>query len=174
MVFEQIYTQFSQELFRFIVKKVRDEAIAKDILQDVFLKIIEKSHQLTDKSKFKNWIYRITSNEVTNHYRQQKKLEQLTASLDFEQEDGQSFEPLENCLMGFIDDLPKAEKELIQQVEFDGRSQKEIAAEWGMGYSGVRSKVQRARKKLKERLLACCQQQLRQCGVACDNEGSCE
>ncbi|MGB0525003.1 MAG: sigma-70 family RNA polymerase sigma factor [Flammeovirgaceae bacterium] len=167
MVFEQIYAQFSQELYRFILKRVKDEAVAKDLLQDVFIKIIEKAHQLTDKSKLKYWIYRITSNEITTYYRQQKQQHHLKALVEFEETKEHDLTPLEDCLIGFIDDMQEEEKYLVQQVEFEGRSQKELAEELGLGYSNVRSKIQRARKKLRERLLACCKQQLKQGGVAC-------
>lgn len=170
MVFEQVYTKFSHELYRFILKKVKDEALAKDILQDVFIKFIEKSDQLLDKSKLKYWIYRITSNEITNHYRQQQKTKGLTdfLQIDINTIDEHDITPIENCLVDFIDDMPKQEKYLVRQVEFEGRSQKELAEELQLSYSSVRSKVQRARKKLKSRLLACCKQELKRGGVACD------
>jgi len=173
MVFEQVYTRFNQELYRYIFSKVRDEMAAKDILQDVFVKMIEKSYQLTDQSKFKHWLYRITSNEVNNYFRQQKKHQQLENLLPVVEEPNHSLESLEHCLLEFIADMPEQEQYLVRQVELEGKSQKQLAEELNMTHSSLRSRIQRARQKLKKRLLLCCKQYLTPCDISCNEKDHC-
>ena len=57
---EVLWTEFSRQLKQFILKRVSDEAIAEDILQDVFVKIHANVEALEDTSNLWAWIYQIT------------------------------------------------------------------------------------------------------------------
>ena len=62
---ETIYQRFHQELECFIVKKVKDKSAAKDILQDIFVKIHIHLHTIKDQSKLNAWIYQLTRSSKT-------------------------------------------------------------------------------------------------------------
>ena len=57
------------ELKGFVYKRVRDKALTEDIVHDVFLKVQAKIHQVKDADKLSGWIYQITRNTITDHYR---------------------------------------------------------------------------------------------------------
>jgi len=71
--------------------------------------------------------------------------------------------------------LPPEAREALVLTEYRGLSQRELAEQLGLSFSGAKSRVQRARGKLRELLLACCQVQLdRQGGiVAYQPRGAC-
>ena len=60
------------------------------------------------------------------------------------------------CLRPMIDDLPENYRQAIVLTEYEGLTQKEISQKLGLSLSGAKSRVQRAREKLKGTLLACC------------------
>jgi RNA polymerase sigma-70 factor (ECF subfamily) len=69
---EAIWTKFSPQLKYFILKRVSDESIADDILQEVFKKNHLHIGTLIDDTKVERWIYQITRNTIIDHYRTQK------------------------------------------------------------------------------------------------------
>ncbi len=154
---ETLYHQFHQELERFILSKVKDKAIAKDILQDVFVKIHLHLHTIKDLSKLKAWIYQLTRNTVNDYFRKQKSTtdeeEILTEIADTYLLSEQG---LESCVTPFIAQLPPKYKEALLLTDIKGLSQTELATQLNISYPAAKSRVQRARQKLKTLFTDCC------------------
>ena len=64
---ESIWSDFSKELKGFIIKKVKDEGIADDILQDVFVKIIANKNKVTESHSIQQYVYAMTKNGVYDY-----------------------------------------------------------------------------------------------------------
>src|SRR5260221_11649371 len=60
------------------------------------------------------------------------------------------------CIQEMIDDLPVDYRQALILTEYQGLTQKELAERLGLSFSGAKSRVQRAREKLKQQLLECC------------------
>jgi RNA polymerase sigma-70 factor, ECF subfamily len=68
--FEAVMNDFYVEIFHYIRKMTQNTEDAKDLTQDVFLKIYEKLHTYRpDQASLRTWIYRIAHNVVINHFR---------------------------------------------------------------------------------------------------------
>jgi RNA polymerase sigma-70 factor, ECF subfamily len=67
---------------------------------------------------------------------------------------------LAQCILPMVNQLPIDYREAIQMAEFKRLTQKEIAQKQGLSLSGAKSRVQRGRKLLKEKLLDCCRIEL--------------
>jgi RNA polymerase sigma-70 factor (ECF subfamily) len=67
-----IWIDLNEELYKFILGKVKDEQTSKDIHQEVFLKIQTKIHQLKQTSKLTSWVYQITRNSIIDYFRKEK------------------------------------------------------------------------------------------------------
>jgi RNA polymerase sigma-70 factor (ECF subfamily) len=155
----QIWDQFSERLYNFILSKTDNEEVAKDILQEVFIKIHTKLETLNDKSSLTAWLFTITRNTIFDYYRQKKtrrKEQNLLADNAHLFEDDDINRLCETCLHIFIDSLPENYKEAILATDLGEFSQKEYAEQIGVSYSGLKSRVQRARAKLNEHFKACC------------------
>src|SRR5690348_10250297 len=81
MTTEEIWEEFHPRLKQFILRRIRDEQNAEDILQDVFLKIHARICTLRDEEKLQSWMYQIARNAVTDYYREQRVTVELPASL---------------------------------------------------------------------------------------------
>lgn len=155
---EQIYLQFREKIKEFIVRRVHDEQTAEDIVQDVFLKIHSKIDTLRDESKLESWIYQIARNAITDHFRQRRNLplEDNEIPDDTPESDDVNFRQVAEGLRPMIEELPGHYSEALRLTEFEGMTQKELAAQAGISVSGAKSRVQRARSMLKDELLQCC------------------
>lgn len=152
-----IYRQFSHPLRTFIAAKVSNSHEADDILQDVFLKIHAGSSRLRDAEKLQSWIYQIARNAIIDHYRKRKKSDNLSVNLVAEDPAEESAsEHISRCVRPMIEQLEEPYREALLLTEFQGMRQKELAERLGLSVSGAKSRVQRARKMLRDLLLACC------------------
>ena len=157
---DQIWQEFSDRLRLFILRRVRSEHDAEDIQQDVFWKIHNNIHTLKQGDKLEPWIYQITRNTIIDYYRHQGK-----APSDISETPEQAAEPVAAgdtpeevvaCLKPMIDNLPEKYRQAILLIEYEGLTQKEMSQKLELSLSGAKSRVQRAREKLKATLLACC------------------
>jgi RNA polymerase sigma-70 factor, ECF subfamily len=157
---EEIWETFHTPLQGFIRKRVFDDATTEDLLQDVFLKIHQHIDTLKDVKKLESWIYQITRNAIIDHYRRMKP----TISLDEpevlylpeELPDDDVVTDLFPFVQAMIRMLPEQDRQALVLTEYQGLTQKEFAERVGISLSGAKSRVQRAREKLKQLLLECC------------------
>jgi RNA polymerase sigma-70 factor (ECF subfamily) len=156
------------ELYRFVLKRVRDAAAAEDIVQEVLVKAYTQQGTLKEPSKLRSWLYQIVRNTISDHYRGQKTLEPVLDHLPppgAGEETEQAQRELAGCLVPLLDELPESYRRALQLAEIEGVTQQEVASRLGLSLSGAKSRVQRARKMLREALLNCCQ-------VERDNRGA--
>jgi RNA polymerase sigma-70 factor (ECF subfamily) len=160
---EMVWTSFSNQLKQFIRKRASNEYDADDILQDVFYKIHLHLSRLNDAHKIESWIYQITRHAIIDYYRNRKHESELPETGLQEEnsvlmlDSSDAHYELSKCLKLMVDHLPDVYREAIRLTEFQGMTQKEMGQQLGLSNSGAKSRVQRARSKLQEMLLACCQ-----------------
>jgi RNA polymerase sigma-70 factor (ECF subfamily) len=77
------------------------------------------------------------------------------------------------CIQEMIDDLPADYRQALILTEYEGLTQKELAQRLGISLSGAKSRVQRAREKLKIMLLNCCHFEFDRLGRVVDYEPHC-
>ena len=144
----------------FISKRVANEVDAEDILQDVFLKLISNIDKLLDSQKMHAWIYKITRNAIIDYYRNNHRHLEFIAlpeEIPYELEDElTSNKEIAFCLKNMVAKLPDKYREVIVYTIFENHTQKEYSEITGLSLSGAKSRVQRARKLLKEMVLGCC------------------
>jgi RNA polymerase sigma-70 factor (ECF subfamily) len=155
---KKIWIEFSDQLKRFISRRVSDSSTADDILQDVFIKIHSNIDNLKDDQKVRGWIYRIARNSITDYYRKTKN--NPTALKDrygYEMfADEEAEQEILSGLEAIVKRLPIKYSEAIYLTEFEGLKQKELAEKIGLSLSAAKNRVQRARQMIKDDLMRCC------------------
>jgi RNA polymerase sigma-70 factor (ECF subfamily) len=175
---EQTWEAFHTPLYQFIRRRVTDDATAEDLLQDVFLKIHQYGSTLKDARRLESWIYQITRNLIIDSYRSHR---QPMTSLDTEEAldlpdelpDDDIVSELLPCIRAMVLSLPDQDRQALILTEYQGLTQKEFGARLGLSFSGAKSRVQRAREKLKQELLACCHVELDRRGHILDYQPRC-
>lgn len=153
---QDIWVDLHQELKKFIFNKIKDIDKSEDILQGVFLKIYLNIHKLSDSSKLTSWVYQITRNAVTDHFRK-ANLEVHIEEFDFAEQENEEplYHSLRNCIDQKISKLPEKYKQAILLTYFDSYSQIKLAQELKISYSGAKTRVQRGREKLNDLIVDC-------------------
>lgn len=156
---ESIWDQTSAKLKSFILNRVEDEAAAEDLLQEVFLRVHQNMSSLKDSEKLESWLYQITRNVIIDHYRSRRAHTELSETLVDPQEiyvEDDAVAELSGSLLEMVNELPSPYREALLLTEYDGLSQQDLAMKLGISLSGAKSRVQRARQKIKDSLLTCC------------------
>jgi len=130
------------------------------VLQEVFLKIHQHVETLRDVKKLESWIYQITRNAIIDSYREPRPVATLESPevLDLSEElpDDDVVSELLPCVRAMVRSLPELDRQALVLTEYQGLTQKELSERLGLSFSGAKSRVQRAREKLKQQLLECC------------------
>ncbi len=177
MTTELVWEAFHTPLQQFIRRRVFDEATAEDVLQDVFLKIHQHMETLRDVKKLESWIYQITRNAIIDSYRSSRPTIPLEAEevLDLPEElpNDDVVSELLPSVRAMVKSLPEVDRQALVLTEYQGLTQKELSERLGLSFSGAKSRVQRAREKLKQQLLECCHFELDRRGHIIDYQPRC-
>lgn len=155
---ERAWDAFHAQIEHFILKHTHDKTAAEDILQDTFLKMHARINTLKDEQKLQSWLYQIARHTIYDYYRSQTHTLALPEGFDLPEEP--ALEDVEQSLVpaikAMVDCLPEPYREAIILTEYNGLTQKELAARLNLSLSGAKSRVQRGRAKLRQMLLECC------------------
>ena len=160
---ELLWDQYSRRLGAFIRSRVEDDAEAEDILQEVFIRVHRSLCCLEEWQRPEAWFYQIARNLIIDHYRRRREMVEIPENLAAEPESSEPFlleeDPeaaLALSLKEMIDELPEHYRQALLLTEYQGLSQKQLAERLGLSLSGAKSRVQRARDRLRDMLLSCC------------------
>lgn len=131
-----------------------DAEIIQDIRQDVFLKAHQYIHTLKNESKLLSWLRVIVYNTVVDHYRKRDRKFQVPDQNGEEFNEGNIY--LMRCISLLIQILPDEQKEVMEAIEINGMSQTQFAQMQHLPLSTVKSRVQRAKKKINDTIKDSC------------------
>ena len=164
---EAVWSELHANIRSFVARRVREQADVDDIVQRVFLHVHRGLPTLRDTDRLHAWIYQTTRRAIADFYRSpSQKREMATGSAedfadglagaDTEDTEESATRELSTCLKPLLRHLAGADQQALQMVEFDGLTQVEAAARLGLSVSGMKSRVQRARSRLRAALDDCC------------------
>src|SRR5262249_21051202 len=163
MTTEQIWEAYYVPLRQFIRTQVRDDQQADDLLQEIFLKIHTYLDAVRAPEKVGNWLYQIARHVITDHYRLQQSKATIPLSDELadrlstpeETQENEAVQRLLPPLFPLVERLPRLHRQALLLTEVEGLTQKALAQQLGLSFSGAKSRVQRARDQLRK-LLSCC------------------
>jgi RNA polymerase sigma-70 factor (ECF subfamily) len=147
------------QLRPFIARRVPSPADADDVLQEVLVRVHRGLPTLRDEDRLAPWVYRIARNAIVDHVRTRPPVNgerpDDTAAPAIDDDD--AAQDLAGALAFFVAALPSPYREAITLTELEGRTQREAAEMVGISLSGMKSRVQRGRARLRAMLEACCE-----------------
>jgi RNA polymerase sigma-70 factor (ECF subfamily) len=166
---EEIWAIYGPKIKSYIIKHVPDKYEAEDILQEVAIRIQKNANKIKNITNVEAWLYRIAYNLIVDYYRGANKyllIEDINEiSVPAIPEYWNYNKETVECLLKLVEYLPEKYKEAIIESDYKGEKQSILGQKWGLSYSGSKTRIQRARKKLKAVLLSCCD-------VKSDNAGN--
>ncbi len=150
---QKIWNWFNEQIYFFILKRVKNKNAANDIFQNTFLKIHRNLNQVNEEEKIKAWVFQIARNEIANYFNQEAKYKEI---LDPDQKNAVPEYQHICCFDKFINNLPETYKDVIEQVYINGKKQSEVAKEMDISLANVKARIRRAKTILKKNFNECC------------------
>jgi RNA polymerase sigma-70 factor, ECF subfamily len=161
---EDVWHALSDELRAFLRSRLTSASDADDVLQDVFVRVVQKLGSLRQLSRIEPWVYQIARNAIADFYRRRapRPDDAVEGVVDRRSEAhaGNRNRSVGAWLSLMIKGLPDALRDAVRMYEIEGFSQAEIAGRLGISLSGAKSRVQRGRRQLEELLKGSCQLEL--------------
>lgn len=156
------------ELQRWLNRHLNDPMTAQDLLQDVFIKALRQGSRFCDVANARAWLFEVSRNTLTDHLRRHHDLAVLPDDLpEVGADPPAAVDSLATCLPRVLAQLSQSDRDAIVQCDLNGMGQEDYARRLGISLPGAKSRVQRARKRLREQLLTSCQVVLNERGAVC-------
>ena len=156
LFFEVLYDRYAGLVYNKCYGFAKDGDEAKDLTQDVFLKLFVKLPSFKGKSKFSTWLYAFTYNHCVNYVTRNTAKKFEKQSVDYkdienlsEEEDDNSFLDMKVDKLKVALELISPEEKMILLLKYqDFLSIKEMESVLGIGESAVKMRIKRAKDKL--------------------------
>lgn len=170
--FEEIVNRYGDKIYGLALRITRNHHSAEEVLQEVFLSLINKIHTFRGESKFSSWLYRVTANASYMYLRAQKKYENDVSLEDYVPYDENgtlmgrikvkdwSDRPDEALLSKeameiierAINELPEPYRVVFHLRDIEGFSNEEVSVVLGLSVPALKSRLHRARLFLRDKL----------------------
>jgi RNA polymerase sigma factor (sigma-70 family) len=151
--FNQLHTHCALPLFQRLLRATRgDEALARELTQTALLKLAQHAPVCEDEASLQGWLWQVGRRSWFDLLRRQKRYEALPPG-DLAAADAASDHRLHEILRVALSELPPDTRELLQAFYIDERPLASLAAERGLTYKALESRLSRLRHALRERML---------------------
>jgi RNA polymerase sigma-70 factor (ECF subfamily) len=167
-----VFLEYKSILTRFINSRVKDPVDTQDVLSEVLLKVYDNCADINEIRQTEAWLITIARNSVNDYFRQHQKQLQTTEEVLPEADDEDLYASLIACIPSLISKLPTKYAEPLRLYELEGIAQNDLAKQFSMSHSGIKSRIQRGRKMLKSMFIEHCGNEVassKTCGhTSCD------
>jgi RNA polymerase sigma factor (sigma-70 family) len=150
--YNQCVNQYADNVYRFIMKNLRHEEDARDVVQSAFEKMW-RNRENVDSEKSKSYLFTIAYNQMIDHIR---KVKRIKLKEDFAEETRITEQPqsqLKKILEEALGRLNETQRSLVMLKDYEGYSYEEIGQITGLSESQVKVYLHRARIQLKNFLV---------------------
>ena len=150
--------EFLTRLRAFVRGRVRSEHDAEDIVQDVLTRLVQHDDSVNSQSVYA-WMFTVARRAIIDRSRapaNRAHADVTNASVVEPANDQSASAELAKCMEPMLAMLDAGDRALLQRIDMVGESQADVARELGMSMSGLKSRVQRARQRLRAQLEDCC------------------
>lgn len=150
--YNQCVDNFSDNIYRFILKNLRDEDQSKDVVQDTFMKLWEKVRDVSFE-KAKSYLFTTAYHTMIDYIRKSSKFIDADYSSHHSDYSINEYYDLSEVLSKAVENLPDIQRSVILLRDYEGYSYSEIGHITGLTESQVKVYIYRARTFLKEYLV---------------------
>jgi RNA polymerase sigma factor (sigma-70 family) len=150
-----------RQFLAFLERRLGERALAEDILQDAFVKSLQKKEDVRDETSSVAWFYRTLRNAVIDHYRRTgargRALETLARELqDAVEPPPELHDAICGCVTRLAATLKPEYESAIRRIDVEGAPVQDFAAEAGITANNASVRVFRAREALRKQVKASC------------------
>lgn len=163
-VSEQAFSKLLEsrgQFLGFLKKRISSPDIAEDLLQNAFVKSIEKSGDIKDEESIVAWFYRVLRNSVVDYYRQTGRTHQELSGIlaDLDSLGRAAPEPdneICQCVHPLLDNLKPEYREALTTIDLGDGSLADLASRAGITEGNAAVRVHRAREAMRKQVQMTC------------------
>lgn len=147
----------------FLERRVSSRAVAEEILQDAFVRALDRGHTLREDESATAWFYRTLRNAIVDHHRRRDAEARATERAALEAAPSTSSAPDEEleatvcgCMHALLDTLEPSHADIVRSVDLGDENVPDYATRTGITKNNAGVRLHRARKALLARLVECC------------------
>jgi RNA polymerase sigma-70 factor (ECF subfamily) len=156
-----------RELLAFLAGRSRSRDEAEDILQETFAKALLQGRRFCALDNPRAWLFRVARNALVDRARLAHPTMELPENLAEEPQERPAVEALAECLPRALSELAEGDREIITACDVEGLGQQAYAGRKGITLPATKSRLLRARKRLRDHLVANCQVSFDEAGRVC-------
>lgn len=139
-----------------------------DLLQEVFIKALRQGSRFCSVENPRAWLFQVARNALADRFRHAHEQVPLPDDVpEIPLDEAPAVDALSQCLPRVLSELSAEDREAITFCDIEGNSQRALAEHLGISVPGAKSRVQRARQRLREQLISACQVQFDEDGAVC-------
>jgi RNA polymerase sigma factor (sigma-70 family) len=146
--FNTCVDQYSDNLYRFILKHIKDADVAKDIVQDTYEKVWRKVNDI-ESTNAKSYLFTAAHHTLIDYTRKAKKQGDYTEAVEQKLKHNNQYSDIKEVLNNALDKLPEIQKSVVLLRDYEGYDYAEIGKITGLNESQVKVYIFRARATLK-------------------------
>ncbi len=158
---------YEGELRGYLLRRLGDSFAADDLLQDVLLKAMRQGEGFCVLENPRAWLFEVARNAIVDRARLAKPQIELPATLAAEADERAPVDALDACLARNLAELEPADRDIIERCDLGGLTVKAYAEARGLGLPAAKSRLLRARARLRARLVENCQVRFDEAGRVC-------
>ena len=156
-----LWSRHEAELRRWLLSRAPVRSDVDDLLQDVFLKTLQQGERLAAIAQPRAWLFEVTRNTLTDRLRVSRHSLPLPDDLGELPASAESEDPVDSlaqaCLPRVLSELDPQDREAIELCDLQGMAQAEYARLKHLSLPAAKSRVQRARQRMREQMTTACQ-----------------
>ena len=159
--FTQLYHLYSERIYSNILKLVKQEQVAQEILQDIFIILWEKRDTIDIQTSFRSYLFRIGENKVIDFYRKARRDQSLYAYIKAAATE--HYTHIEEALLNrenaellqkAVNSLPAQRKQVFELCKLQGKSYQEVSAALGISPSTINDHIVKATRAIRQYIYA--------------------
>jgi len=155
-----LYEAYSRRLYKFAFSYLKTDDDSLDVVQDVFLSLWNKRHDLKENTNLEAYLFTVTKNSVISIFRKKisekgylEHLRQVAVLYHTDSDEKYDYENLSKKIQELVAKLPVHRKRIFQMSKENGMSNKAIAEELNISVKTVEDHMTKARRFIKEHLV---------------------
>lgn len=152
------------ELRSWLRRRLSQPQDVDDMMQDLFMKALRQGGKFCDVHNARAWLFEVARNALADRLKLRREMVELPDDLPAAFSEEAPVDMLTACLPRVLSELKDSDREAIVLCDLGGMPQADYAAQTGLKLSAAKSRLQRARQRLQERMTVACQVQVDETG----------
>ena len=150
------WNEHESELRNYLRHRSGDAHLADDLLQEVFVKAMQQGKQFCSLDNSRAWLFQVARNALIDQHRLGRNVVELPEDIPQPESTHEPIQALSACVTRVLSELSPEDRDIIEQCDLESVKQKDYAVAHGLSLAAVKSRLLRARERMRIRMSTAC------------------